>query len=336
MDIAPANDANAAAPRAGVEEMGCSPDASVVVALEVSAGTGEGLLPTKLRNELWRRAGAELAGLSEGEFGTALEEIGAKHNFGLERGSHAGSRERETFWRGLHLEDLALALGCARGVEAAWRRFMALFQAPVTHAAVGMTRSATLGEELASALYAELFGVRECDGARRSPLEKYSGRGSLMGWLRAILAQRQVDWYRRTRRETELEDLEPAAPETAGPNATGPEPGTIANLRMGLEAVLRGLSAEERFLLSAYYLDGHTLAEISRVLGVHEATVSRKLKRATEQVRKGLLRALVARGLSRRAAEEALGTDPRDVEINLRKLLQSPDSQPYPVREGGA
>jgi len=72
---------------------------------------------------------------------------------------------------------------------------------------------------------------------------------------------------------------------------------------------------------------------VSRVLRVHEATVSRKLKRATEHVRKQLLKALVERGLSRRAAGETLGTDPRDVEINLRKLLQNPDDRAISNKE---
>jgi RNA polymerase sigma-70 factor (ECF subfamily) len=96
---------------------------------------------------------------------------------------------------------------------------------------------------------------------------------------------------------------------------------------------LSGASAEERFLLSAYYLDQHTLEEISGVLRVHVATVSRKLKRATDRLRKQLLRTLVAQGLSRRAAEEALGSDPRDIEINLRKLLQNSEDAPIPDKE---
>ena len=50
--------------------------------------------------------------------------------------------------------------------------------------------------------------------------------------------------------------------------------------------------AEDRFLLAAYYLDGQTLKEIAGVLSVHEATVSRKLRRATDQIRKQVLRNL--------------------------------------------
>ena len=150
-----------------------------------------------------------------------------------------------------------------------------------------------------------------------------------MGWLRAILAQRRVDQYRKIGRETELSEIEPAA--TISEQI---EPEQLEDLRVALKMTLSEASAEERFLLSAYYLDRHTLHEMSRVLRVHEATISRKLKRATERLRKQLLRTLKERGLSRRAAEEALGTDPRDVDINLRRLLQKSAVDPNSNMEG--
>jgi len=98
-----------------------------------------------------------------------------------------------------------------------------------------------------------------------------------------------------------------------------------------VEQALAQQPAEERFLLAAYYLDGRTLLKIAQVLGVHEATVSRKLRRAADEVRKQVLRNLQREGLSRRAAEEALGADPRDLDVNLRKLLQY--SLPEPFQE---
>src|SRR5439155_7749477 len=87
--------------------------------------------------------------------------------------------------------------------------------------------------------------------------------------------------------------------------------------------------AENRFLLSSYFIDQCTLREIGQLLGVHEATVSRKLARLTVDLRKLLLKSLQTAGLSRRGAEEALGTDPRDLTINLRSLLQTPPSRPF-------
>jgi RNA polymerase sigma-70 factor (ECF subfamily) len=149
-----------------------------------------------------------------------------------------------------------------------------------------------------------------------------------MGWLRAILAQRRVNQFRKIGRETELGEIEPAARVSEQIELK-----QLDDLRTAIKRTLRAASAEERFVLSAYYLDQHTLHDISRVLRVHEATVSRKLKRATDHLRKKLLRTLREQGLSRRAAEEALGIDPRDVDMNLRRLLQDSQSGPNSNKE---
>jgi RNA polymerase sigma-70 factor (ECF subfamily) len=323
VDIPPTNIAQTVS--SGAEE----PTATVAEGIALGIAPENPHLPEMLGEELWRVAGSELVEVSRVEFAEALETIGARDNYGLDPGKQANERQRETFWRGLPLEELAIARGCALGRESAWRRFLAQYREQLTRAAIEMTGSAALGEELASALYSELFGLTEREGRRWSPLLRYSGRGSLMGWLRAILAQRRVDQYRKIGRETELGEIEPAAAVSEQI-----EPEQLGDLRAALKMTLSEASAEERFLLSAYYLDQHTLNEMSRVLRVHEATISRKLKRATERLRKQLLRTLKARGLSRRAAEEALGTDPRDVDINLRKLLQKSAGDPIPDKEG--
>lgn len=325
MDIPPANITQTVS--SGAEE----PTATVAggIALGTELVPENPRLPEMLGEELWRVAGAELVEVSRAEFAEALETIGARDNYGLDSEKQANERQRETFWRGLHLEELVIARGCALGRESAWRRFLAQYREQLTRAAIEMTGSAALGEELVSAIYSELFGLTEREGRRWSPLLRYSGRGSLMGWLRAVLAQRRVDQYRKIGRETELGEIEPAAAVSEQI-----EPEKLGDLRVALKMTLSEASAEERFLLSAYYLDQHTLHEMSRVLRVHEATISRKLKRATARLRKQLLRTLKARGLSRRAAEEALGTDPRDVDINLRKLLQKSAGDPIPDKEG--
>jgi RNA polymerase sigma-70 factor, ECF subfamily len=325
VDIPPANIKQTEP--SGAED--CTAPVAKQVAAEIELVPENRLLPQMLGEELWRVAGAELLDLNSGEFADALETIGTRDNFGLDPGKQASERQRELFWRALHLQELALARGCALGREPAWQRFLAQYREPLSRAAVEMTDSAALGEELASALYSELFGLTEREGKRWSPLLGYSGRGSLMGWLRAILTQRRVDQYRKIGRETVLDDIEPAAPASVQL-----EPERLKDLQLALEKTLSSTSAEERFLLSAYYLDQHTLDEISRVLRVHVATVSRKLKRATDRLRKELLRTLTARGLSRRAAVEVLGTDPRDVDINLRKLLQKSEDDPNSNKEG--
>jgi len=221
--------------------------------------------------------------------------------------------------------DLALARACARGNERAWEHFIAVYRQPLIRAAIAITGRETLGRDLADQLYAELYGLNERDGQRRCPLLSYRGRGSLMGWLRTTLAQRHVDHYRRTRREEPIEDFDAPAPD--------PPPQTPARelslLEQAIEQALSDREAEERYLLAAYYLDGQTLLEIGRVFGIHEATVSRRLHRAADQIRKQILKNLQRNGMSRQQAEEAMGADARDIEVNLKKLLQNSQSEAF-------
>ena len=197
-------------------------------------------------------------------------------------------------------------------------------------AAIAITGSETMGRELADQLYAELFGLTTRDGERRCPLESYRGRGSLIGWLRTTLAQRHVDHYRRRRREEPLEEIDVRAAEVE----VGKTAGELTVLEKALEGALKSCEAEERLLLAAYYLDGRTLLEISRVLHVHEATVSRKLKRVCEEIRKQVVKNLQSAGMSRRAADEALGVDPRDLDLNLKKLLQYSQADAFKEKAG--
>jgi RNA polymerase sigma-70 factor, ECF subfamily len=286
-------------------------------------------VPPLLLKELGGRAQAAACGLTLEEFGQVLAGVGAKVNFNLPAGTIADQKQKASFFRGLHLEELALAHGCALGRETGWERFFRLYRSALTQAAIAITGSATLGNDLADSLYAELYGLRQVEGERRSPLASYTGRGSLMGWLRTTLVQRYRDHHRRTHREEPLDDVDAAAAPTEEPAAE------MAALGEAVTRTLQGLGAEDRFLLVAYYLDRQTLLAIARTLGVHEATISRRLKRLLAETRSLLLDNLCAGGLSAAAAEEALGADPRDLEINLRALLQCSQSAAFSAKGSG-
>lgn len=281
-------------------------------------------LPAGLIQELWRDAEGESCSLTLDEFSAVLAAVGEKVNCGLPPGVPAGSSQKASFFRALHLSELALAHACALGRELAWEKFLRLYRPSLIQTAISITGSASLGKDLADSLYAELYGLRETAGERRSPLVSYSGRGSLLGWLRTTLVQRWRDHHRRTYREAPLDSIDvPAAAPTVSMAAAS------AQLTMAIARTLKGLAAEDRFLLSAYFLDRQTLLQIAQTLGVHEATISRRIKRLALHLRRQLLERLVAGGLSRAAAEEELGTDPRDVEINIRKLLQTSQLTPF-------
>lgn len=276
-------------------------------------------LPHSLLQELWLASDGQACGLTFEEFNIILGSVGTKLNYGFPSDTHPDPAQKAAFYRSLRLSELALAHSCAHGSEVAWQRFVDLYRVSLTQAAIAITGSASLGNELADSLYSELYGLREVDGQRTSPLSSYSGRGSLLGWLRTTLAQRHVDHHRRSQRETPLDTLEVPAAESSAL----PFPRDLARLTQAVGRTLQNLPPEDRFLLASYFLDRQTLLQIARILQVHEATISRRLKRLVADLRKQLLHNLESGGLSKRAAEEALGTDPRDIEINLRSLLQT-------------
>ncbi len=301
----------------------------VAAVVEADLGTLHSAICPALQEELWAECGAEAYGLTRAEFSRILAGIGAGQIDSLALGSTASRQQQAAFFRSLRLADLVLAQACAAGNERAWEQFLALYGSPLVRAAIAITGSETLGRDLAGALYGELYGLTERGGERRCPLASYKGRGSLIGWLRTVLAQRHVDHCRRSHRELPLDDPENTYDPPASEPAPASPPGELKVLSKALEEALRRQEDEDRFLLAAYYMDGKTLLQIGKVLGVHEATVSRKLHRATDRLRKLTLKNLRAAGLSKRAAEEALGADPRDLNINLKKLLQSSDAATF-------
>ena len=300
--------------------------------LPVDFAAGSASMHPSLLDRLWGECEAGRWGLEREEFDRIVLLAGMKLNFGVNSGATATTEQQEAFFKGVKVADLVLAKACAAGNERAWEHFIVLYSQPLTRAAIAISGSQTVGKDLADAFYAELYGLTTREGQRKCPLDSYLGRGSLMGWLRTTLAQRFVDHYRRTYREESLEELTLDAP--ASDSATQPQPAELATLSEAVQAALGEQGAEERFLLAAYYIDGRTLAEIGVLLRVHEATVSRRVRRATDAVRKRLLRNLEKSGMSRRAAEETLGTDPRDVDLkmNLKKLLQISEADPFSQR----
>lgn len=215
-----------------------------------------------------------------------------------------------------HLEELVLARACARGNEAAWQRFMILYRDKLYAAATAMTRDESGARELADSLYADLYGVRtNSDGLRSSKLKSYSGRGSLEGWLRTVLAQEHVN---RLRRQQKLVPFDDAIATRATANEPNPDHVPLA---AATEAALAQLPPEDRFILAAYYLDERTLSEIGRMLSVHESTISRRLEKITSQLRKRIVARLRAAGFSKHAAAEIMTTDIRDLSLNVRDRL---------------
>jgi RNA polymerase sigma-70 factor (ECF subfamily) len=263
-----------------------------------------------LLEELYARSAAASVGLEPETFAAILESVVAK----------AAPADPVPFLRGLRVEDLALARACAAGSERAWDVFLTRFREKLYAAARGITREEGSARELADSLYADLYGTAERAGRRVSKLEHYNGRGSLEGWLRTVMAQEWVNRYRKARRLVSLEEQEESGVSIAAAETNHTAP-PARSVTVAVEEALDSLTGQDRYILAAYYLDGQTLAEVGRVLRVHESTISRRVEKIVGVVRKGILERLMQQGMSRRQAEEAMELDVRDLALDVRSML---------------
>lgn len=192
--------------------------------------------------------------------------------------------ELDRYYDSLHLSDLALACACAMGKESAWDHFVTTFRPAMYRAADAMDPGGG-ARDIADALYAELFGLREKDGIRQSVFRYFHGRSSLATWLRSVVAQRFVDRHRETSR------LRPLPDEGDRPGLRSPQPANpdrrryITAFKAAIAAAIAALLPRDRLRLACYYAQEMTLAQIGKLTREHEATVSRQLARTRREVR---------------------------------------------------
>jgi RNA polymerase sigma-70 factor len=241
----------------------------------------------------WQKAAVPVEwSLTQQQFQCALERSAA-HRF---PGPLPDDRIVAGYLESLHLGDLALACACSAGDGAAWEHFVERYRPALYRAARVILAKSGVNEsdarDLADSLYGELFGLREStDGLRRSLFDYFHGRSKLTTWLHAILAQRQVDRFRSAQKTQSLDDgaadtLE--ITDSLGAKNAPPDPerdSYLAMLQACLTVALATLLPRDRLRLAYYYVDELTLAKIGKLLGEHEATVSRKLDRTRSDLR---------------------------------------------------
>src|ERR1700722_2190124 len=205
--------------------------------------------------------------------------------------------EAVRFLDSLHAADLALAVGCRDGDAGAWRHLVATYRAPLDAFARTVLGNSSRASEIADSLWADLYGMRSSNGARRSPLDQYGGRSSLMSWMRVVVTRLEADQWRATRR---MEPLDDERERNSGltVNGTGtdsPDPDRarlLTALEQSLRTALDELSAEDRLRLSYYYVQDLTLAQTAALIGEHESSASRNLARARTAIRECVTRTL--------------------------------------------
>lgn len=238
----------------------------------------------------------------------------------------------------MQADDLCLIMACERGDESAWNELVERFTATVRSAARSASSNEDAAEDLAQSIWAELYGLRKrADGTTASKLAYYSGRGSLAGWLRAVVGQLAVDVFRKQSRLVQTEedaDLDRLAKDANVPEAQAvlagiptPEESISnryaqADMQQALNRAVQDLAAEDRLLVKLYYFDNLRLREAGAVLGVHEATASRRLTRIQTDLRKQVTKILVdERGWTPAETEKSFAEVAQHLDTDIETLL---------------
>ncbi len=221
---------------------------------------------------------------------------------------------------GLHLADLYLAYGCAKGDAAAQDALNARVFPRVFASLDRLDKDIDVDELLQQVRMHLLMPAPGTD----SPLLAYRGRGSLANWLRAVALRLGLRVPRGQARPLSAEDLTAALniPDRTTPESALMKGGLQREFRAALETALGELSPRERNVLQLHALDGHSLEEIGILYRVHNATVSRWLASARQQL---LTRtsALMQANLKLAPAEldGIFGMLESDLNASLRRLL---------------
>jgi RNA polymerase sigma-70 factor, ECF subfamily len=232
----------------------------------------------------------------------------------------------------LQADDLCLIIACERGDENAWNDLVERFTTTVRSAARSASSNEDAAEDLAQSIWAELYGLRtRKDGSPASKLAYYSGRGSLAGWLRAVVGQLAVDTFRKqsrlvqTEEDTDLDRLAHDASLGEGqallagiptPEESMSNRFAQADMQQALNTAVQELAAEDRLLVKLYYFDNLRLREAGAVLGVHEATASRRLTRIQTDLRKRVAKILIdERGWTQTETEKSFAEVAQHLDI---------------------
>jgi RNA polymerase sigma-70 factor len=297
------------------------------------------------------------------EFTAAIAAAVEKYSDCLGPGNDVPSaRKVRQFISELQSADLYLALACARGNENAWWAFDRRYRSFVERLARHLLTTRADADEVIDHIYAELFGTKIVDGVRQSKFRTYSGRGTLQGWLRAVVSHAVIDFYRRRQDEVSLDKLEESGEESKVrhsrlAHAHRAEESMLANIvreryrtatATALDHALRSLDDHEKLLLLYYHVDGLKLREIARIVQepmspirrwfqrrarsgrVHESTVMRWLEKAYEKVSEKFVAELGSKhGLTAEEIEICMSIATEDLGgqgVNLKSISASDSS----------
>jgi RNA polymerase sigma-70 factor, ECF subfamily len=187
----------------------------------------------------------------------------------------------------LRAADLYLACACAERVRGAIEAFERAHMSRVGVLLARMRPSAAFVDDVRQTLREKLFVGK--DGARPK-IAEYTGRGALESWVRVIALRAAIDLRRQG---AEAVDEGGAKPDDGRPPSAelevDPELDYIKkryrrDFNKAIRQAVTALTKEQRELLQLHFVDGLTLDQLAATLGVHRATVARRIAAARKAI----------------------------------------------------
>ncbi len=223
-----------------------------------------------------------------------------------------------------YAEDLYLACACALGEKTALETFETRYRTDVDRALKRMGLSPELRDEVRQAVRTKLFLTKT---GRVSQIHKYSGRGRLGGWLRAVVVRTAIDILRKEKSDEIPVDhaiLETLAEADVDPDIRTYKRDHRELANQAFEEGFAKLSTRDRHLLRQHYLHHVNIDQLGTMYNVHRATVFRWIARARASVfsdaREAIARSL---GQSKTDAGDLLRILESQIDVSIERLLRT-------------
>jgi RNA polymerase sigma-70 factor, ECF subfamily len=219
--------------------------------------------------------------------------------------------------------ELALCVAASRGSAPAITALERQFADVIGFACRRFAARGHTEEDLHQILRTKLFVA---EPGKSPAIAQYNGQGSLESWLRVIATRLFIDLGRRKDRAREtatdpstLDAIEPSDLELDVIKAE-----YRSTVAAALDEAARALDPADRHLLRQHLVAGLTIDQLSAVLGVHRATVARRIARARDE--------LIAKTRELVTAQLALDADEladmfrmvvSKLDLSMRRLLQT-------------
>lgn len=153
------------------------------------------------------------------------------------------------------------------------------------------------------------------DGPGGPRLAKYTGRGAIIAWLKAVATSLAIDETRRLHpeRHGSEDELVATASTDAGPELRLLNAQQKHHFNAAFREALAVLTPQERTVMRMRFVDDLPIEDIGKAFAVHRTTAMRWLEKAQEQVM----------AATRKVLGKRLGIPSREIDSLLRALQPS-------------